>query len=116
MPWLPREIVPALGFQRDIKELRKKYAGVDAVVWKTLVEQLGPNPTAGVPIRGFSHRVYKLRIANPSAGRGKRGGYRLIYDWNPTTAILVLLILYTHNQKEDVLAAEIQRARREGLP
>ena len=60
--------------------------------------------------------VHKLRVPNPSAGRGKRGGYRLIYDWNPTTAILVLLILYTHDEKDDVLAAEIARARREGMP
>jgi mRNA-degrading endonuclease RelE of RelBE toxin-antitoxin system len=116
MPWFPREIVASPGFQRNVKQLRKKYAGVDAAVWKTLVEQLGPNPTIGIPLRGFSHRVYKLRVANPSAGRGKRGGYRLIYDWNPTTAILVLLILYTHDEKDDVLAAAIARARREGMP
>ena len=72
-------------------------------------------PTVGLPLRGFQHRVRKLRIRNPSAMRGKRGGY-LIYDWNPTTRVLVLLILYTHDEKDDVIQKEIERARREGLP
>ena len=115
MPWLPREVVPAPCFQRNIRKLRKKYPGADDAVCRA-IGHLGENPALGVPLRGFGHRVRKLRIGNPSARRGKSGGYRLIYDWDPATTILVLLLPYTHDQKDDVLAAEIARARREGLP
>jgi mRNA-degrading endonuclease RelE of RelBE toxin-antitoxin system len=46
---------------------------------KTLVNQLEQGETPGDQIQGTGHSVYKVRLPNTDAQRGKSGGYRVIY-------------------------------------
>jgi len=41
------------------------------------------NPRTGDPIPGLCGKVYKLRLASSGLERGKSGGYRIIYYFNP---------------------------------
>ncbi|MBZ5608040.1 MAG: type II toxin-antitoxin system RelE/ParE family toxin [Acidobacteriia bacterium] len=74
-----------------------------------LVAFLGANPIAGeiIPETGG---VRKLRWA--LAGRGKRGGARVIYYYHGQRMPLFLLAAYAKNEKENLNAAERSAMKR----
>ena len=51
--------------------------------------------------------VRKARLANPTRGKGKRGGYRYLYLYLERRQHIHLLILLDKNEQED--ASEEQR-------
>jgi mRNA-degrading endonuclease RelE of RelBE toxin-antitoxin system len=65
-------------------------------------------PRLGVVIPGGS-AVHKLRIRNTDLGKGKSGGYRLLYyvEDQPVPAIC-LLLLYAKSDREDVTRRELK--------
>lgn len=63
-------------------------------------ELLG-NPEAGPVIPGTGG-LRKARIADPSRGKGKRGGYRVIYLDLPRVEKTYLLALYDKDEKDDI--------------
>ena len=85
------------------------------VVWDALINEIGPNPTCGLPIKSFAGRVRKLRLPNPDRKTGKSGGFRLIYDWNPDPKSRVpwLLAIFSKTEMADLADKEIERARKE---
>jgi len=52
--------------------------------------------------------VYKVRLPNRSAGRGKSGGFRVIYQDRDGELVLLLLI-YSKTERADMPDALIQR-------
>lgn len=48
----------------------------------------------------------KARIADPSRGKGKRGGFRYIYIYFESFARIYLLLFYGKDAKDDLSAAE----------
>src|SRR6266446_5569093 len=71
-----------------------------------LIEQ----PDVGVIIPG-SGGVRKLRWKKP--GRGKRGGYRVIYYAKIEQGVIWMLTLYPKNVKEDIPAHVLRAIRKE---
>jgi len=71
-----------------------------------LTAQLAANPEAGTPLGGS---LFKLRIA--LAGRGKRGGARVIYGWRRANGVVVLLALYAKNAQADLTRAQLAALR-----
>ncbi len=72
----------------------------------TLIE----NPGAGVVIPG-SGGVRKLRWR--AAGRGKRGGYRIIYFLRPAQEVIWMLTIYPKSVTENIPTSVLRRIRRE---
>jgi mRNA-degrading endonuclease RelE of RelBE toxin-antitoxin system len=68
------------------------------------------DPDAGPVIPG-SGGVRKLRWAAP--GRGKRGGYRIIYYVKRTNGVIWLLTMYPKNVAENIPAVVLRRIRQE---
>ncbi len=68
-----------------------------------LIDFLARNPTLGSVIQG-SGGIRKIRWAG--AGRGKRGGYRVIYYFHNEAMPLFLLTVYGKSQKADITADE----------
>jgi hypothetical protein len=64
-----------------------------------LVDYLADNPTAGDLIPGTGG-VRKLRWA--LAGRGKRGGGRVVYFYHSSDVPLFLLTVYSKTEQEDL--------------
>ena len=60
-------------------------------------------PEAGAVIAG-THGLRKLRWA--PAGRGKRGGVRVIYYWAPDPQTVYLLYIYAKNEQGDLTPAQ----------
>jgi len=59
-------------------------------------------PAQGPIVQGGGG-LRKLRWSAP--GRGKRGGARLIYYWDPTSQTFYMLYLYAKNEQGDLTAA-----------
>jgi mRNA-degrading endonuclease RelE of RelBE toxin-antitoxin system len=100
------ETTPA--FDRAVKRLLKKYRHIKADLL-TLLAILGSNPYAGVAIPGYSHAVWKIRLASTDMQVGKRSGYRVIYAVDVTGNRCVLLYIYVKAEQADVTPAEIER-------
>ncbi len=71
-----------------------------------LIEQ----PEAGDVVRG-SGGVRKLRWRAP--GRGKRGGYRVIYYAKKEQGVIWMLTLYPKNVKENIPVRVLRQIRKE---
>ena len=68
------------------------------------------NPKAGAVIRG-SGGVRKIRWA--AAGRGKRGGYRIIYFVRSSKGIIWLLTMYPKNVADSIPSHILRQIREE---
>ncbi len=94
-------------FNMKIKRLRRKYPSVrDDLDW--LIDQLRNDQRPGDKIPHVGYDVYKVRLGNPSGGRGKRGGFRVVYYLRRKDDVL-LLTIYAKTERQDIGADEIQR-------
>jgi hypothetical protein len=71
-----------------------------------VVDLLSADPECGDVIRGGGG-IRKVRV--PLAGRGKRGGARVIYYFSSRTIPVFLLTVFAKNRQEDLSAAQINR-------
>lgn len=62
-------------------------------------------PMSGDLIRGTGG-LRKLRLVDPSRGKGKRGGLRVIYHWDPTRARFLLFTIYDKDEMDDLTHAQ----------
>ena len=58
-------------------------------------------------IRGTGYTVYQERLRNQSAGRGKSGGFRVIY-YVQLADTVVLLTIYSKTDQSDISVREIR--------
>ena len=75
-----------------------------------LQQAMAQDPNAGPVIPG-SGGVRKLRWAAP--GRGKRGGYRVIYYVKRAEGVIWLLTIYPKNVAENIPAHVLRQIRKE---
>lgn len=94
-------------FTKSLERLSRKYHHVVDEVEK-LVDQLEEGETPGDQIRGTGYTVYKTRLRSPDAGRGKSGGFRVIYYIRTATRI-ILITIYAKSERADILPDEIRR-------
>jgi len=95
---MKRTFVEASSFSRKID------AEGSGVLLQIQTELLG-NPGSGSVISGTGG-LRKARIADAGRGKGKRGGYRVIYLDLPGVARTHLLALYDKSEKDDISADE----------
>lgn len=90
-------------FTRQVLEL------LSAEEYRQLQLALVLKPDAGSIIQG-SGGIRKLRWA--VAGRGKRGGVRLIYYWAISNNQILMLLLYAKNSQDDLTPDQLKVIRR----
>ncbi len=94
-------------FKRNLRQLQKKYAHIREDI-EPVIHSLQDDELLGKRIQQGSHVVYKIRVKNNSALKGKSGGFRIIYYLQTQTDI-VLLTIYSKSEQSDVSSAAIQR-------
>jgi len=99
----PMTVVETARFLKDVKPLLSQSEREELVAF------VGANPEAGeiIPETGG---VRKIRWA--LAGRGKRGGARVIYYWHNERLLLFLLAAYGKNEKANLGKAERNSMKR----
>jgi mRNA-degrading endonuclease RelE of RelBE toxin-antitoxin system len=94
-------------FQRNVKHLTKKYRNLRKDL-DSFVQQLRQGETPGDQIPRTGYTVFKARVTNSDAQRGKQGGYRVIY-YVKTATRLLLVTIYAKTQQSDIEPDEIRR-------
>lgn len=96
----PTEVSYTPHFENAAKRLQKKYRHIDADL-RVLVEKLEQGETPGDQIQKVGYTVFKVRLKNSDAAKGKSGGYRVIY-YLKTATHTVLLTIYTKSDYPDI--------------
>ena len=72
---------------------------LDAESYRLLQLRLAADPEAGDVIRGTGG-LRKIRWQG--SGRGKRGGVRVIYYWASNDDVVLMLLMYGKNERDDL--------------
>ena len=94
------------GFLKDVRKLRKRYRYIEDDI-DSLKEEMRHQGYRGALLSGYEAPIYKIRLANRSARRGKSGGFRAIYYFIDDDTILFVHI-YSKSDKNDASPREIQ--------
>ncbi len=92
-------------FKKNLKSLAKKYNKIKTDL-TPYISKLEAGETPGDQIKGTEHKVFKVRLPNSSANKGKRSGFRLIYYLKLPNEI-ILLSIYSKNTQQDISSSEI---------
>ena len=84
-------------FTRQVSKL------LDAESYRLLQLRLAADPEAGDLIRGTGG-LRKIRWQG--SGRGKRGGVRVIYYWAAHHDVVLMLLMYGKNERDDLSAEQ----------
>lgn len=87
-------------FNRAFDRLGRKYPSVFKEI-EDLIEDLEQDKRPGDQIPNLDYEVYKVRLPNRSANKGKSGGFRVIY-YLQTADMIVMLSLYVKNEQTDI--------------
>lgn len=101
-----REVRFTPEFKRNLRQLARKYRRIRSDI-QPIIDALAGGELPGDHIRGVGLPVYKVRVRNSDAQRGKSGGYRIIY-YLPTDDVIVLITLYSKTEQQDIEPHEIK--------
>lgn len=111
---MPTKVIFPPRFKKDLRKLSRKYPVVLDELEK-LSFQIQADERPGDKIPNVGYDVYKVRLKNPSAQKGKSGGFRVIYYIYLVDKIYYLSI-YSKSQQLDISPEEIQSLIEEILP
>ncbi|WP_422468559.1 type II toxin-antitoxin system RelE/ParE family toxin [Endozoicomonas sp. ALC013] len=93
-------------FKRSLGKLLKKYHSLREDL-KPLLTELTAGKTPGDRLQVSGAVLYKARIRNRDASRGKSGGYRVIY-YLKTKAKTILVTIYSKSDQADIKIEKVQ--------
>ena len=94
-------------FRRNLKKLAKRYKGLRNDL-EPLLEALKTGETPGERLQLPGAILYKARVKNSDAVRGKSGGYRVIY-YLKTEQSIILVTLYSKSDQSDISISQIKQ-------
>ncbi|NMG56935.1 type II toxin-antitoxin system RelE/ParE family toxin [Geitlerinema sp. P-1104] len=101
----PVQVLVSDRFIREIRQLAKRYRGIRLDV-QPIIDQLEAGELPGDQIPGIDYTLFKVRVQNRDARRGKRGGYRIIY-YLKTERQRLLVTIYSKSDKSDISTAQV---------
>jgi mRNA-degrading endonuclease RelE of RelBE toxin-antitoxin system len=103
---MPTSIRIAAQFEKPLKRLSRKYPALLKEIGQ-LINQLKQDERPGDKIPHVGYDVYKVRLKNPSASRGKSGGFRVIY-YVQIASHVILVTIYSKTEQTDIGPEEIR--------
>jgi mRNA-degrading endonuclease RelE of RelBE toxin-antitoxin system len=92
------EVTPR--FTKRLVALSKRYRNIRRDIQPT-IEELEKGIILGDQVSGTNYVIFKVRVRNRDIQKGKSAGYRLIYQLESPTSIL-LLTIYSKSDANDV--------------
>jgi len=94
-------------YKQNLRDLSKRYRNIRSDT-QEVIEQIQAGKFIGdrIPGLGENNVVFKVRVKNSNIQKGKSAGYRLIYQLELATSVL-LLTIYSKLDREDISANEI---------
>jgi mRNA-degrading endonuclease RelE of RelBE toxin-antitoxin system len=94
-------------FQRNLRNLAKRYRSIRSDI-QLVIQDLETGNFVGDRITGVGedYDVLKIRVRNRDIQKGKSAGYRLIYQVESPTSVL-LLSIYSKSDQADIATQEI---------
>lgn len=94
-------------YKQNLRALSKRYRNIRSDT-QEVFEQVQAGNFVGDRIVGLGENyiVIKVRIKNSNIQKGKSAGYRLIYQVESPTNVL-LLTIYSKSDRDDISSAEI---------
>ncbi|MBS4027809.1 MAG: hypothetical protein KGZ58_04140 [Ignavibacteriales bacterium] len=93
-------------FKRNLRALAKKYQSIRSDI-QPIIARLENGEIFGDQVPRIHYTVFKVRVNNTDARKGKRGGYRIIYFLKSTTKI-ILLTVYSKLEQSDVSMVKLR--------
>jgi mRNA-degrading endonuclease RelE of RelBE toxin-antitoxin system len=95
-------------FYRNLRDLNKRYRHIRTDI-QTVIQDLEVGNFIGDRISGIGedYVMMKVRVKNRDIQKGKSAGYRLIYQVESPTSVL-LLTIYSKSDRSDITAAELR--------
>jgi mRNA-degrading endonuclease RelE of RelBE toxin-antitoxin system len=95
-------------FKRNLRNLAKRYRSIRSDI-QIVIQDLEIGNFVGDRIAGIGedYFVFKVRARNSDIQKGKSAGYRLIYQIELPTSVLMLTI-YSKSDRADITAEEIR--------
>ncbi len=95
-------------FQQCLRDLAKRYRSIRSDI-QFVVQELQIGNFVGDRLTGIGegYVVLKTRVKNRDIQKGKSAGYRLIYQIESPTSVL-LLTIYSKSDREDISNKEIR--------
>jgi mRNA-degrading endonuclease RelE of RelBE toxin-antitoxin system len=106
-PKPPVEVFFTPEFKRNLRALAKKYHHIRSDV-QPIIEQIQQGIFVGEQVPGTGYTIFKVRIRNIDASRGKSGGYRVIYYLKTATSV-ILVTIYSKTEQSDISPAKIKK-------
>jgi mRNA-degrading endonuclease RelE of RelBE toxin-antitoxin system len=103
----PVRVEIAIPVVKKLKRIFSEYPHVYDDL-QELIHRLERGETPGDHMKGVGYTVYKVRVRNTDALRGKRGGYRAIY-YIRTADHIILISIYSKTDRINIEADEIGR-------
>ncbi len=97
----------ARAFKRHLRALAKKYRHIRSDI-QPILDTIRSGEFVGDRIPGTELVVFKVRVRNRDIEKGKRSGYRLIYQVKTPTAVL-LVTIYSKLDQADISASQIRK-------
>ncbi|MDX2076370.1 MAG: type II toxin-antitoxin system RelE/ParE family toxin [bacterium] len=103
---MPSRVIIIPECDKQIKQLKKKFPLITHEI-RDLLDVLEADERPGDIIPNIGHDVYKVRLANKSAQRGKSGGFRAVYYVQLSNKIY-LITVYSKTEQSDISPKKIQ--------
>lgn len=101
-------------FKREAKRLVKKYATLQESI-NNLIVTTADNPFAG---DAYGDGIFKIRLADKSKGRGKSGGFRVMYyhiNKTENEIDILMMSIYDKSEKATIKKSEAIKKLKEIL-
>jgi len=92
-------------FKRNIRRLARKYRRIRSDL-TPVIRQIEKGETPGDQIQLTGYTIFKVRVRNSDAQRGKRGGYRMLYYLKRSERV-ILVTIYSKTEQGDITAKEV---------
>ncbi len=100
-------VILSPAFIHAVKQLHRRYPHIlDDVA--PLIVQLENGETPGDRIQGLPYKVFKVRVKNSDAQRGKSGGYRTVY-YVETAEKIAVITIYSKTDQSDIPTEVLRR-------